>query len=147
MDTVKRVKNNIYLKVNYKIKNKIKYLLGNSEIGKYKELWGKKKIVVIYTPSYGVNMEDDVDTEKYLNNKYKNYKVIWTDIDKIYKESKAIIDVLGNDDIILFTEGIDIKDNFLGEELAKEFIYKVFSEYNIEILPRQLVTYREKNII
>lgn len=135
-----------------------KYIMGAKTIGKFNEYWGRKKIIVIYTPSYGEckNQHGFIDynnvstleeeTIDYLEGAYKDYKILSFNINSVFIYAKAIEDVLGNEDIIFFTEGSVNGERIKKEEWTKNFVYTEFKNYNIEILPKEMV-YKSKRTL
>lgn len=124
--------------IKFRIPSKIKYLNGSNSIGKYQHLWGVKKVVVINTPSYNEKGKEK-QTKKYLERFYRDFKVIWSDIDNIYSDIKAIEDVLGQEDMIILTEGNLVSNRTCCEEWTKKFIFHKFKNYTIEIIPKKVM--------
>ncbi len=113
--------------------NEIKYFKSIYNYSELKEYKDTKKIIYLLTPEHG-NMGDQAiafATNKFLMDKFYDYKVLEFNRDDIYKYGRAIKMILNKDDIVVLHGGGNIGNLYLVEERPRRFIIKKFSNNKI----------------
>ncbi|WP_243284301.1 polysaccharide pyruvyl transferase family protein [Clostridium tyrobutyricum] len=128
----------------YKIKMKLKYLISISKKKKLEKYKHIKKIIYCLVPSHG-NLGDQAivyATRKFLNDNFKEYKVLEFERDEIYTYGKSIKYILNNDDIILLHGGGNMGNLYIQEEKPRRFIIDKFRNNKI-ISMTQTITFTD----
>lgn len=113
--------------------DKMKYAISGIYSIKFFRLKNKKKIFYMLIPQHG-NLGDQgiaYASKLYLKNKFKEYEVIEVYKDDTYKYSKAIKNVINEDDLIILHGGGNMGNLYIGEELPRRHIIKNFKDNKI----------------
>lgn len=131
---------NMLRKINKSLVMKISYLKSYSYYNEFEKYENEKKIFHLSTPHHG-NMGDHAivyATNKYLKDKFPNYKIIEIYRTDIYKYAKAIKKVMGKDDFIVLIGGGNMGNLWIHEEVDRRFIIDTFKENKIISMPQTI---------
>ncbi|MDD6795966.1 MAG: polysaccharide pyruvyl transferase family protein [Clostridiaceae bacterium] len=120
--------------------NKIKYYSGIIHINKFKAYKNEKKIFHLLTPVHG-NMGDQAivyATNEFLNDEFKDYKIIEVYKKDIYIYAKAIKKALNESDLIVLIGGGNMGNLWLDEEIDRRFVINEFKNNKIISMPQTI---------
>lgn len=113
--------------------NKLKYQLGFIYNNKFIDLKTEKKIFYMLVPTHG-NLGDQAiayASRKFLENNFKDYKVIEINMEDTYKYSKAIKSCINKDDLIFLHGGGNMGNHYIREEESRRHIINTFKNNKI----------------
>lgn len=118
----------------------IKYCFSFNNYNKFKQYKNTKKIIYLLTPAHG-NMGDQAiafATNKFLKDKFKDYKVLEFAREDIYKYGKSIEKITNKDDIILLHGGGNMGNLYMNEENPRRLIISKFKYNKIVSMPQTM---------
>lgn len=104
---------------------------------KYNWLKEKKNIILLMAPNYG-NIGDQaihVATEKFVRNKFKEYRFVSVDFEETYKNLYSILCNCNQDDIFLLQGGGNLGNLYPEFEHVRRFCVKHISHNRIIVMP------------
>lgn len=120
--------------------NYISYIIGLKHINKYTSEKKSKKIFLTLVPNHK-NLGDHAiayATKKFIEENFKDYKLIEVCMNDIYSDTFAIKKSLNNDDIIMILGGGNMGDMYKQEEWIRRFVISHFQNNKIISLPQTI---------